>query len=365
MSMSIWGLATAQPPFQLSRSEAVRMAEGLIGGSCPRSMRAVDGIYRRTHVDARSMVILDGDRGYDSVFFYHPAANGDDRGPTTAMRMQQYVRDAVVLAEQAARQAIETSGVAHGDFTHLVTISCTGFNSPGVDIQLIERLGLPPTIARLNVGFMGCHAAINGLRAAMALAGTRPDARVLMCAVELCSLHYQYRWESDKTVANALFGDGAAALVGAPTIGSNGRPCWKAVDTATRLLPPESRDAMTWIVGDHGFEMTLSPHVPEYIGQHLRGWLETWLARHDLTIDQIGSWAVHPGGPRVVDSVAETLDLPLDVMNISRQVLAECGNMSSPTVLFIVERLQQTGAPLPCVALAFGPGLTAEGALFK
>jgi predicted naringenin-chalcone synthase len=121
---------------------------------------------------------------------------------------------------------------------------------------------------------------------------------------------------------------------------------------------------MTWRIGDHGFEMTLSPRVPHLIGHHLRPWLARWLKRHNLTIDQIGSWAIHPGGPRIIHSVVQSLNLPPQAAHASNQILAEYGNMSSATVLFVVERLQQRSAPLPCVALAFGPGLVAEATLF-
>ena len=129
------------------------------------------------------------------------------------------------------------------------------------------------------------------------------------------------------------------------------------------MLFPGTAEAMTWTIGDHGYEMTLDPRVPEWIGAHLRSWLEPWLARRGLSLDSIGSWAIHPGGPRVLDATAEALGLPAEALAVSRQTLAELGNLSSPTILFLLERLRRSSAPRPVLALGFGPGLAAEAVL--
>jgi predicted naringenin-chalcone synthase len=196
------------------------------------------------------------------------------------------------------------------------------------------------------------------MRTALALATADPAARVLMLAVELCSLHFRFQWDPEHFMGNALFADGAAALVG----GGVGPGNLSVAATGSCVLP-DSREAIGWKVGDHGFEMTLSAKVPDLIKNHLRPWLDEWLAGHGLTVERVGSWAIHPGGPRILSAVEESLQLG-PVADISRQVLSDCGNMSSPTVLFIVDRLQRRQAPRPYVALAFGPGLTAEAALF-
>jgi predicted naringenin-chalcone synthase len=239
-----------------------------------------------------------------------------------------------------------------------VTVSCTGFTAPGVDIGLIRELGLKPTVARTHVGFMGCHGAINGLRVAAAFAKSDPQARILLCAVELCSLHYHYGWDPKKAVANALFADGAAALVGAPSI-ATAPGTWQLAATGSCLIPA-SEFAMTWTIGDRGFEMTLSTRIPGIIAAHLRPWLESWLDGMGYGLEGIASWATHPGGPRILGAVEEGLALPRGALAASHEILAECGNMSSPTLLFILERLRAQGAPRPCVALAFGPGLVVE-----
>jgi predicted naringenin-chalcone synthase len=245
-----------------------------------------------------------------------------------------------------------------------VTISCTGFAAPGLDIGLIRERGLAPTVSRTHVGFMGCHGALNGLAVARGLAAAHPGARVLLCAAELCSLHYHYGWDPCRAVGNALFADGAAALVAARGEGDDGPGAWSLAANGS-VLTPGTETAMTWKVGDQGFAMTLAPEVPKLIRTHLRPWLAGWLERQGVALGDVGSWAVHPGGPRILDAVEEGLGLPRAATAVSRAVLAEHGNMSSPTVLFVLGRLRAADAPRPCVALGFGPGLMAEAVLFR
>jgi predicted naringenin-chalcone synthase len=244
-------------------------------------------------------------------------------------------------------------------------VSCTGFAAPGVDIDLIGSLGLRPTTERIHIGFMGCQAVMNALRCARAITLADPRASVLLCAVELCSLHYCFNWDSLRMVSNALFGDGAGAVVlsGASARLPAESSAWKVAATGSCVLP-DSKDAMTWRIGDWGFEMSLAATVSDLIRRHLAGWLAEWLGGHGHTIDSIQSWAIHPGGPRILNAAREALSLPAQSTTVSDGVLAEFGNMSSPTVLFILDRLRQRHAALPCVSLGFGPGLSAEAALF-
>jgi predicted naringenin-chalcone synthase len=275
--------------------------------------------------------------------------------------MRVYEREACRLASSAASTALHRAGVSSREITHLVTVSCTGFSAPGLDIDMVRELGLPSDLARTHVGFMGCHGLLNGLRVARAFATADPAACVLVTAVELCSLHHQYGWNPEQIVANALFADGAAAVV---CIGGN-----QGTSTDLRLLAssssiiPNTRDLMSWRIRDHGFEMSLSPRVPEVIRAHLRPWLESWLDQYGRTLADIDGWAIHPGGPRILQACAATLDLPPAAVAPSQQVLAEYGNMSSPTVLFILERLVSRPASGLFLLLAFGPGLTVEAAL--
>ena len=183
---------------------------------------------------------------------------------------------------------------------------------------------------------------------------------MLVVCVELCSLHQQYSTDPQQIVANALFADGAAAII---VQSGPQKSQWRLLDQCSLILP-NTADMMSWRIRDNGFEMQLSPTVPDLIRKDLRGWLDNWLPRAGLTVNDIKSYGVHPGGPRILNAVVEGLGLRAEALDASRAILSDYGNMSSPTILFILNRLRTTGAETPCLALAFGPGLTIEAALF-
>lgn len=374
MSLYLRGIGTALPEHSIDQKDAAEKAKALCTSDADQQ-RLVPVLYRRAGVRTRHSVVLTKSTGVDTASqqFFTPAKDEHDRGPGTAARMLQYEAAAADLACRAGEAALKRAGVASDRFTHLVTVSCSGFSAPGFDVELITRLGLPAATARTHVGFMGCHGMLNGLRVAKAFVEAAPEACVLVAAVELCSLHHQYGWDPEQIVANALFADGAAAVVASgssspssdePSSHAASHGTWRLVDQASTVISG-TRDAMTWRIGDHGFTMTLSPRVPELIRQHLRPWLATWLAMHGLSYADIASWIVHPGGPRILQACQEALPIEPSHLDLSRSVLAELGNMSSPTVLFILERLGVSRATGPAVMLGFGPGLTIEAALLN
>ncbi len=405
MSFAIHGLGIAHPPDAVTAEDGLGLARVLAGPDVRTStwlgpIYANSGIARRFQVIGGPVVgdVLNGTTDSGSPFL--PSAENEGVGPTTGERMEIYAQEAGPLALRASASALAEAGFAPESLTHLVTVSCTGFVAPGVDFALITSLGLKPTVARTHVGFMGCHGALNGLRVANAFASSNPAARVLVCAVELSSLHYYYGSAADKLIANAIFADGAAAVVGCaeeplpatpspkkgggareeatasspsglsppPFLGEGvagrgfSRP-WSLAASGSCLIPDSVAD-MSWTVGDHGFEMSLSRRVPRLIATHLKPWLGAWLGDNGLSLADVRSWAIHPGGPKIVSAVEESLSLSVEALKPSRSVFAEYGNMSSPTVLFILRRLREENAPRPCVALGFGPGLVAEAALF-
>ena len=363
MSFAIRGIGTAVPPHVIEQREAAELVAPLCCQTTEQQRQLV-ALYRRSGVRTRRSVLLNAStNSHPARQSFYPAPGQGVHGPTTAERMARYESDAGPLAARASAAALSEAEIGAASITHLVTVSCSGFVAPGLDLVLFRELGLRPDVARTHVGFMGCHGAINGLRVAQAFAEADPGAHVLVCAVELCSLHQQYGWRPDQIVANALFADGAAALVGSRT-DAPVETSWSVVATASTLIP-DSEDLMGWRIRDHGFEMTLSPRVPDVIRQHLRPWLQGWLAGHGLTVEEIGSWAVHPGGPRILQACGEAAGFERSLLSDSQEILAQYGNMSSPTVLFIVDRLRQRDAPRPCVLLAFGPGLAAEAALVR
>jgi predicted naringenin-chalcone synthase len=278
--------------------------------------------------------------------------------------MTRYEAAAPPLAAEAARRALAEAQWEAADITHLVTVSCTGFFAPGPDAALIDRLGLSRSVHRTHVGFMGCHGTMNGLRVASSFTRSDPGARVLVSSVELCSLHLAYGGDPNDLVANAIFGDGAAALAGAAPEAPEVRDAWTVAANGTFLIP-RSEDAMSWRIGDHGFRMTLSARVPDLIQTHLQQWLDGWLNDLGLAREEVASWAVHPGGPRILTAAEEALGLEKPANAVPREVLSEFGNMSSATILFILQRMRRRGAPRPLVALAFGPGLVVEALLIR
>ena len=362
MNTTLLGLGVAVPEHTLTQQQALELARVYCGDA--HNPRALDVLYRGTRIQNRYSVVTET-AAVGKVPFFPSPVDAADRGPSTAQRMQRYEEEVVPLAVGACRTALADAKVDPGAITHVIVVTCTGFFAPGLDIALIKTLNLRPNIQRLQVGFMGCHGALNGLQAARDILNANASACVLLCAAELCSLHMQYGHQDGSAVANALFADGAAAAIlgrGAETASTLG-----SIANVGSLLVPNSDDAMSWRIGDHGFEMTLSSRIPDLIETHVPLWMENWLGSAGLRVAEIASWAAHPGGPRILDAVEKSLGLPRPMLKSSREILADHGNMSSPTVLFILERLRQTigNVPLPCVMLGFGPGLTIEAVLLK
>lgn len=366
----VHGWGTAVPQASLTQAETAAMAQRCVDPDHDVGASLVRRFFGSAGVNTRHVVIAeprDGD-GDDSLShagtFYPASTRRDDRGPGTAARMEMYEHWAPRLAIEATTRALETSSIDARDCGHLVTVSCSGFSAPGVDIALIRELGLSPDVSRTHIGFMGCHGLMNGLRVATALAHTQPHRPVIVSAVELCSLHFQYGAKIDHVIANSLFADGAASLLISAT--ASEPMLGRFIDHASCVIPA-TEELMHWKIGDHGFEMHLAPTIPDCIQSRLRPWMVEWLSHHDLTLRDVGGWVVHPGGPRILDAVRDSLDLAEADLAASRTILETHGNMSSATVLFILDQCLQTRRDRdagPVVMLAFGPGLTIEAALF-
>jgi predicted naringenin-chalcone synthase len=284
---------------------------------------------------------------------------------STGDRMRRYVSEAMPLGKEAVAAALADAGLAPDDVGMFAVVSCTGYATPGLDIRIAADLGMGLDVQRLLVGHMGCYAAIPGLGAAADFATSRGRAAVALC-LELTSLHVQPRtWDRGQLVTHALFGDAAAAVVVRPGPAPGGD--LEIVDIAA-LTDPSTADHMTWDVTDLGFRMGLSPEVPTVLGRHVGGAVLGMLERNGYTASDVDAWAVHPGGPRILSTVAEKLALPAGALDASYGVLAEAGNCSSATILLVLEALRGTGRPRPgrvAVAMAFGPGLTLYAALLR
>jgi alkylresorcinol/alkylpyrone synthase len=284
---------------------------------------------------------------------------------STGDRMRRYVTEARGLGRDAVAEALRQAGVRAEDVGLFVVVSCTGYATPGLDILIAEDLGMPASVRRLIVGHMGCYAAIPGLGATADYVRTHGRPAVMLC-VELPSLHIQPSTDPkdlQTVVSHALFADAAAAVVIEPDAASG----LEILDT-TAVTAPASAALMTWEVTDHGFKMGLSPKVPNVLSMHVADAVQGLIKPAGLEIADIAGWAVHPGGRRIVDVVAERLRLSPEQVADSRAVLDGYGNCSSATVLMVLEqvrRREQLTAGEAVIAMAFGPGLTLCTSLFR
>ncbi len=280
----------------------------------------------------------------------------DVSGWTTGARMERYRTEAMPLGRAAARAALDAAGLEPAEVGLFVVCSCTGYVTPGLDILLARDLGFPADLRRVFVGHMGCYAALPGLGVAADSVPTPGGPALLLC-VELPSLHVQPpTTDPQQVIAHALFSDAAAAAVISPA--ASGRPGY-AVRGVAALTDTATADHMTWDITDLGFRMGLSPRVPDVLAQHVGGFVKDLLARHGLAVSDVDGWAVHPGGPKILDVVERELGLSPEALDTSREVLARHGNCSSPTVLLILDALSRLPEPPRHVlTLAFGPGLT-------
>jgi predicted naringenin-chalcone synthase len=289
----------------------------------------------------------------------HAVANPADEdvsGWGTGARMVRYIQEALPLGKQAVAGALDDAGLAPGEVGLFAVATCTGYATPGLDIRLAADLGMPPGLQRLLVGHMGCYAAIPGLAAVGDFVTARSRPAVLLCC-ELTSLHVQpAQADLEQVVAHALFSDAAAAVVVEP--GASGGRRLAGVVART---DHSTADHMTWDVTDLGFRMGLSPRVPDVLSRHVGDVVDELLAGAGLRAEDVAGWAVHPGGPRILDVVRDELGLREEQIAASRRVLAEHGNCSSATVLLVLQELADVAGPV--VAMAFGPGLTLYAAL--
>ena len=364
-------IATGNPPLRRSQQLAASFMEQVESLPAPIRKR-IPQIYARSGIDFRCSCIDDYERDAEDFTFY-PKTWTLQPQPTTEQRNQKYREAVVPLAERVATAALADAGRTSDEVTHLIAVSCTGFFAPGLDIELVKRLGLPASTQRTLVGFMGCYAAFNALRLAHAFCQSRPDACVLLVCAELCTLHFQIGETLESAVVNAIFSDGAAAAV------LSSRSDEEAAGALTYagghcLLDDDSMEHMTWDIGNTGFNMGLSPRVPGVIAKNLPGYLETLLCRNNLTPDAVDFWAIHPGGRAIVEKAQDVLALPDVAVHDSLEVLRQYGNMSSPTILFVLQRFLDRHRAAQAegkaglrsgVAMAFGPGLTIEGCLLR
>lgn len=337
-------LATALPQLDFEQ-DFRRWVRGRLEGK--RELQLYERMIQRSGIEHRWSVL---DAGDAELHRGRGLYGQPDNPPGTAERMALYEKHAPELA-MAAIGKLPDDVFAADEITHIVVASCTGFVAPGIDQIIARRLGLRVDVERTLIGFMGCYAAVTSLRTARHIVRSQPDARVLVVTVELSSLHHQSVVDLGPLMAISQFGDGAAAAV----VTGSGEGL--AINSTMSVALEESEELIQWHIGDNGFEMILSGEVP---GRIARALTDDDLRQQITEGRAIDSWAVHAGGRSILDAVTKGLELPDDALAHSRAVLRDCGNMSSSTLMFVLERVMRE-KPRNGVALAFGPGLAMEG----
>ncbi|MDZ4715587.1 MAG: type III polyketide synthase [Cytophagales bacterium] len=360
----ITSIGTANPPHELRQGAIAEfMTRAMqLGEDDARKLRV---LFRASGIETRYSVLED--YGRTSHFNFFENSEGLEPFPSTRRRLELYRRHALSLSLDAATRCLGAVPTLRKDaITHLVVVSCTGMYAPGLDIDLVKALGLRSSVERTSINFMGCYAAFNALKIAAAACRLNPESKALIVCTELCSIHFQKENTEDNLLANALFGDGASAVL---VEGTRREGLNLELEDFHCELATEGEHDMTWTVGDLGFEMRLSSYVPEIIGSGIKSLTRTLLSKMDPGQADIAYYAIHPGGRKIIETIESELGLSKDQNQYAYDVLRKYGNMSSPTVLFVLREIMNTlrgedhGKRI--LSFAFGPGLTMESCLLR
>ncbi len=329
------------------------------------TQRIIHRIYSKSGINKRHTVIPDFNANGDPRFFFQE--DGTLSVPSTGDRNELYTHKAKELFVETARQTIaDNPSVDRNDITHVITVSCTGFFAPEPGFEIIQQLGLATSTQRFHLGFMGCFAAFPAMKMAKSFCESQPNANVLIVCLELCTIHLQPSEVTDNLISASVFADGAAG-----TIINSKKPQASNSFELTQFvtsIAQESEKDMAWTIGDTGFDMVLSTYVPDIIKSNLAQSIQPLFEDYQLTPSDISHWALHPGGRAILDKVQQSFNLVDDQISPSRQVLADYGNMSSATILFVLKELLNQPASKKreaVLAMAFGPGLTIESGLLQ
>lgn len=356
MSTFILSIASEVPNHVLTQEQYVKTASHLLQLNEEQKI-FLSKVVKASAIDKRHTVITDLLQGsYCGTEVGQPF-------PSTRLRNEIYKQEAPTLAESVCRKALKIWGGDAKEITHVVSVSCTGLMAPGIEFILLNRLGIPRSALRLGINFMGCFGAFKGLAVAKALALENPKHRVLVVCTELCSLHFQSDSQRETLVANSIFADGAAAVVIGAAPRANEKPLLE-LHRQQSMAFDDTLDLMTWDVGDQGYRMRLSHTIPAFLEDHLGSFAKELLGSN-LTTKEC-DWAMHPGGKAILEGISRAFNLQNNELVHSWQVLKDYGNMSSSTFLFVLESFMKAPKKSDWViGMAFGPGLSVEGALLK
>ena len=367
-SAIIQSIGTAVPPFKISQELHHFILESANGISRGERL-LLRSVYRNSGILSRHSVLEEfGNNDAPENKIFHPA--GKSAQVSISRRMEIFESFATDLCYKAVNDCLKNISLNSTEITHLITFSCTGMSAPGVDINLIEKLGLSRNIERTCINFMGCYAGINALRMAKYIVTSQKDAVVLLCGIEICTIHYQKSKSQDQLIANAIFGDGAAAAI----ITSSDNKVDQQypgliLDKFYSEYEPSGIDEMAWRIGDFGFDLKLSTYVPALIQKNIAGLINKLFEKAGLNQKNIDWYALHPGGIKILEACEKALNISKQDNSYSYDVLKEYGNMSSVTIFFVLkkyfEKLTKDDSGKNILSCAFGPGLTMESMILK
>lgn len=328
---------------------------------------AIHQLYSQSAIDSRYSVISDfSETSEDDKYYFRDPITDSLVSPTTGIRNELYEEHARELFCKVTENAISTfSSITRESITHVITVSCTGFYAPGPDFDVVMHNRLNSDVQRLHIGFMGCYAAFPALRMAHAICNSNPDAVVLIAAVELCTLHLKFQTDTDSMISTSVFADGAAAVI---VSGRKNSQYGLNIELGgfRSLIAPNSTNDMAWTIGDFGFDMKLSTYVPDVIASNINDVIKPVQESVESDIKAFEWWAVHPGGRAILDKIQKETGINDDKLSASRNVLRDFGNMSSVTILFVLDQIRRQGKPDDRIlAMAFGPGLTIESGVMQ
>ncbi|MFI5139157.1 MAG: type III polyketide synthase [Sphingobacteriales bacterium] len=363
----IANISTALPEFKHKQSDLAEFMSDLYQYP-DQKKRKLKIMYAKSGIDNRYSVIPDYSSNKEDMVFF-PKTHNLEPFPSIGYRMQYFNKAAPPLCIRAIESCIKGKILYH-QITHLITVSCTGLSAPGLDIDIVQSLQLNSTINRTSVNFMGCYAAIHALKQADYICKSDANAIVLVVCVELCTIHFQKIDDLDNTLANLLFGDGAAAALVVPdAVASKHKFNGFGIKNFHSQIDLNGKRDMTWQLSSTGFLMSLSSYIPQLIEKGFKNLFEDSINRLGIKKQDITHWAIHPGGRKILEVIQKELELADADLESSYRVLKNYGNMSSPTILFVLKDIWDTKASINKKELtygaAFGPGLTMETVILE
>ncbi|MBA2653285.1 MAG: type III polyketide synthase [Tatlockia sp.] len=364
MTAKITAIGTANPSYKGSQLET---AELIASGFHlkPRQRRLLKAIYQSSGIETRYSVISDYAKAPGEFEFF--PNKPEEAFPSTAKRMQLYKDNALNLSLASIENCFNPlDSFDRKEITHLITVSCTGMYAPGIDIEIVQALDLNPAIKRTCINFMGCYGAFNGLKVAEAFCKSDPNSNVLLVCIELCSIHFQNSFAIENIISNAIFADGAAAVL---IQGQTKSSKYLSIERFYCDLLPQTNQEMAWCISDFGFDIVLSAYVPQAIKTGIAAFTEKLFKQSNSTLKNIDFFAIHPGGIKILQACEESLNISAKDNHYSYEILRNFGNMSSATVLFVIKEIWQNLGLADnnknIFSCAFGPGLTLESMLLK